>query len=111
LKQSLHKLTWQPIALHQPKKKIAFTNDRQPPQKKFYDFLVDELNIDEVQAIRFFTDFTSQLQNELNKKNIIYFKGIGTLTKQTSNVILFQPDEIPGYFPELPGGKESFVKI
>ena len=82
-------------------KKIAFTKDRQPPQKKFYDFLVDELNIDEVQAISVFTDFTSQLQNELNKKNNIYFKGIGTLTKQTSNVILFQPDEISGYFPEL----------
>ncbi|HEX5153361.1 MAG TPA: hypothetical protein VFW07_18045 [Parafilimonas sp.] len=85
-----------------PQKKIVFTGDKLPAEKKFYHFLADELNIDEVQAIRAFTDFTSQLQDELNKKNHIYFKGIGTLTKQTSNVILFQPDEISGYFPELP---------
>ena len=55
-----------------------------------------------MQAIRSFTDFISKLQDDLNKKNDIYFKGIGTLTKQTSNVIVFQPDEILEYYPKLP---------
>jgi nucleoid DNA-binding protein len=84
-----------------PQKNIVFTGDKLPAEKKFYDFLADELKTDEVQAIRLFTDFTSQLQDKLNRKNDIYFKGIGTLTKQTSNVVLFQPDETPGFFPEL----------
>jgi len=84
-----------------PQTKIVFTNERVPPEKKFYDFLTYELNIDEVQAIRRFTDFTSQLQDDLNKKNSIRFKGIGTLTKQTSNVILFEPEETSRYFQVL----------
>jgi nucleoid DNA-binding protein len=85
-----------------PQKKIIFTGDKLPAEEKFYNFLAHELNTDEVQAIRLFTDFTSQLQNELTKKNNIYFKDIGTLTKQTSNVILFQPDETSRHFPQLP---------
>ena len=83
-------------------KKVVFTGDKLPAEKKFYDFIADDLKTDEVQAIRLFTNFTSQLRDELNQKNNIYFKGIGTLTKQTSNVILFQPDEIPEQFPQLP---------
>ncbi|HEY2726916.1 MAG TPA: hypothetical protein VGI61_07070 [Parafilimonas sp.] len=83
------------------KNKIVFSNDIFSAEKKFYKFLSHELNIDEVHAIRSFTNFTSRLQDDLNEKNNLYFKGIGTLTKQTSHVITFQPDEIPAYFPEF----------
>lgn len=80
---------------------IVFTDDKLPAEKKFYSFLSQELNIDEVHAVRKFTDFTTQLQDDLKTKKSVAFKGIGTLTKQTSNVILFQPEEMPAYFPEL----------
>jgi hypothetical protein len=84
-----------------PQRRIVFATDKMPPEKKFYDFLTYELNIDEVQATRRFTGFTSQLQDDLSKKNNIHFKGIGTLTKQTSNLILFEPEQTPRYFPVL----------
>ncbi len=82
------------------KKNIVFNNDKQPAEKRFYDFLSHELNIDEPQAVQTFTNFTEQLQQQLNN-NPVYFKGIGTLTKQTSNVLLFQPEVMPDYFPAL----------
>jgi hypothetical protein len=83
------------------KNKIVFSNNTLSAEKKFYEFLSHELNIDETQAIRNFTNFTARLQDDLNKKNNLSFKGIGTLTKQTAHVIAFEPDEMPLYFPEL----------
>src|ERR1700761_4658891 len=79
------------------KNKIVFNNDKLPPEKKFYEFLSHELNVDELHAIRSFTNYTSKLQEDLQKHNELYFKGIGTLTKQTSNAYNFQPEEIPDY--------------
>lgn len=80
--------------------KIIFTNKKMPAEKKFYDFLACELNINEVEAIRAFTDFTSRLHNNLDNNQPVYFKGIGTLVKQSS-AITFQPETMPEYFPEL----------
>src|ERR1700710_3131511 len=56
---------------------IVFSNDKVQAGKKFYEFLSHELHVDEVQAIRSFTNFTSHLQDDLNEKNNLYFKGIG----------------------------------
>jgi len=87
------------------KNKIVFSNDKLPAEKKFYEFLSYELNIDEVQAVRNFTNFASRLQDDLNEKDILQLKGIGSLTKQTTNVLLFQPKEMPEYFPALTAEK------
>lgn len=80
--------------------KIVFTNKKMPAEKKFYDFLASELNINEVDAIRAYTDFTSRLHDNLYNNQPVYFKGIGTLVKQSS-AITFQPEPMPEYFPEL----------
>jgi len=82
-------------------KKISFNNDKLPPEKKFYNFIARELDIDEVQAIVKFTDFTDDLQHKLTLNNSIDLKGIGTLTKQSAQVLTFQSIEIPEYFPPL----------
>ena len=81
--------------------KIVFSNNKLPAEKKFYNFISHELNIDEMQAEQRFTNFTAQLQGNLNTENNIYLKDIGTLTKQSSDVIIFQAEEIPEYFPAL----------
>ncbi|MBV9963693.1 MAG: hypothetical protein JO072_15735, partial [Parafilimonas sp.] len=78
-----------------------FNNDKLPPEKKFYEFLSHELKVDEVQAIRNFTDYTARLNDDLNKNHTLYFKGIGTLTRQTSHAVNFQPEEMPDYSPSL----------
>jgi hypothetical protein len=86
-------------------KKIVFSNEKHNAEKKFYDFLAKELHIDEVQAIVKFTDFTDALQHTLTRNNSIDINGIGKLTKQSSQVLIFQPAEIPEYFPALTAEK------
>ena len=80
---------------------IEFSNEKLPAEKLFYNFLARELNIDETQAIRRFTDFAAQLQSDLQEDKPVVLKGIGELTKQTSNVINFQSEELPQYYPAL----------
>jgi nucleoid DNA-binding protein len=81
--------------------KILFNNDKLPVKKGFYDFISKELNIDEEHAKLGFTEFIKQLQDSLNTNNFIYFKGIGRLTKQSTNVLTFQQEKMPEYFPEF----------
>jgi len=83
------------------KNKIVFSNDKLPAEKMLYDFLSQELNTDETRAAQSLTEFTEQLQRELDNNNTIHIKGIGTLSKQTSQVLIFQPEEIPDYFPPI----------
>jgi nucleoid DNA-binding protein len=81
--------------------KIVFNNDKLPVNRDFYNFISQELNIDEAHAKLVFTEFVEQLQDTLNAGNIIYFKGIGRLTKQSSNVLMFQQEKMLEYFPEF----------
>ncbi len=80
---------------------IKFSNERFPAEKLFYNFLARELNIDETQAVCRFTDFTTQLQSDLQENKPVVLKGIGELKKQTSNVINFQSEKLPQYYPAL----------
>jgi nucleoid DNA-binding protein len=80
---------------------INFSNEKLPAEKLFYNFLARELNIDETQAVRRFTDFTAQLQSDLQEDKPVVLKGIGELKKQTTNVINFQSEELPQYYPAL----------
>lgn len=84
-----------------PLSQIKFSNDKLPAEKFFFNFLAHELNIDEVQAVRRFTDFTSQLQNDLKEDKPVVLKGIGELKRQSSNVINFQAEIMPAYFTAL----------
>ncbi len=80
---------------------IAFNNDKRQPEEKFFHFLSGELNTDHLQAKHYFAGFIEKLRDQLDQKNSIYFKGIGTLTKQAQNLVAFQPEVLPEYFPVL----------
>ena len=80
---------------------IQFSNEKLPAEKLFYNFLARELNIDETQAVRRFTDFTTQLESDLQENKPVVLKGIGELKKQTANVINFQSEQLPQYYPAL----------
>jgi hypothetical protein len=81
--------------------KIVYSNDKLQPQKNFYSFLANELNINEEQAVISFAIFTSEIKNNLDSNKPVYFKGIGTLTKEISRIVSFQPEEIPAFFPAI----------
>jgi len=83
-----------------PFEQIKFSSEKLRPEKLFYNFLAYELNVDEVQAVRRFTDFASQLQSNIQQNKHVVLKGIGEL-KQSSGEIVFEPDIIPEYLPVL----------
>ncbi len=80
---------------------IKFSNEKLHAEKFFFNFLAQELNITEVQAVLRFTDFTTKLLSDLLEDKPVILKGIGTLKNQPSNEIDFQPEEMPEYFPVL----------
>ncbi|MBS1746634.1 MAG: hypothetical protein JST21_10745 [Bacteroidetes bacterium] len=80
---------------------IIFNNDEKPDEKKLFDFISQELNIDESKAVQKLKEFSTQLQESLNVNQPISFRGIGTLSKQSTDAISFQPESAPSYYPEL----------
>jgi hypothetical protein len=80
--------------------KIVFVSNAMQPEEKFYDFLADELNINEDQAIISFAIFTSEIKNDLDANKPVYFKGIGTLVKEDARTT-FQPEIIPAFYPVI----------
>jgi nucleoid DNA-binding protein len=87
--------------INPPTTQVKFSNEKLPADKFFFNFLARELDTDEVQAVRRFTDFTAQLQVNIQQDKPVVLKGIGELKKQTTTVINFQPEILPGYYPPL----------
>lgn len=85
--------------------KILFSNNKPEPENRFYSFLSYELNADGTTVKLAFKDYVSQLNNDLNIQKKVYLHGIGTLTKQSANVIEFLPEAMPVFFPELTAEK------
>ena len=83
-----------------PSEQIKFSSEKLRPEKLFYNFLAYELSVDEVQAVRRFTDFTAQLQSDIQQNKPVVLKGIGAL-KQSSAEIIFEPETVPEYLPVL----------
>lgn len=88
-------------SVYKPAPKIIFSNEELPADRQFFHFLSQELHIDEVQAIRRFTDFATQLQADIKANGVINLKGLGTLKKQNGNTLAFEQSMIPEYFPVL----------
>ncbi len=85
--------------------KIVFSSKQLQPEKKFYDFLANELNINEEQAVISFAIFTSEIKNELDANKPVYFRGIGTLTKENPRAIAFQPETFTSFYPVITAEK------
>ncbi len=79
---------------------IHFSEEKLPAERFFFNFLAQELNITEVQAVLRFTDFTTQLLSDLLEDKAVIFKGIGAL-KKSPDEINFQPEKLPRYYPTI----------
>lgn len=78
--------------LHAPKPVLYFTDElSSTSEKTFFDFLANEMGVDEVTAIKLFHDFSYQFRSDLGEKGSVELKGVGTLTKKENDKIIFQP--------------------
>ncbi len=87
--------------IHPPAFKINFSDEKLAADKTFFHFAAQELNIDEVQAIRSFTDFTAQLQQDIKEDKPVVLNNIGRLYKQSADKLKFEVDAMPEYLPVL----------
>jgi len=78
--------------LHAPKPILYFTDESgSTSDKTFFDFLANEMGVDEVTAIKLFHDFSYRFRSDLVEKGSVELKGVGTLTKKEDDKIIFQP--------------------
>ncbi|MBX9735087.1 MAG: hypothetical protein K2X37_13600 [Chitinophagaceae bacterium] len=62
-----------------------------PADKVFFDFLAEEMAVDEVVAIRRFHDYVYQLKSTITAPQGGKIEGIGNLRKEESGLIIFSP--------------------
>ncbi|MEO8174977.1 MAG: hypothetical protein ABI581_17915 [Sediminibacterium sp.] len=77
--------------LHSPKPVILFTaGEVAVSEKTFFEFLGNEMGVDDLTAIKLFHDFSYRFRNDLQEKGSVELKGVGVLTKHEDK-ISFQP--------------------
>ena len=78
--------------LYPPKPVISFSETAIPVSEKlFFDFLSNEMGIDEVSAIQQFNEFANRFRNQLHENGSVVLNGVGKLNRREGGEIAFQP--------------------
>jgi hypothetical protein len=87
-----------------PKPAINFTEGEfQMSEKLFFDFLSNEIGLDDVSAIKQFHEFAAQFRNELDEKKQASLKGVGVISKGVEGNLTFEPaTDLSILLPALP---------
>jgi len=76
--------------LYAPTPTILFVAGDMPfSDKFFFEFLAEEMRVDEVSAIKEFHDFSYQFRYDLGENRLAVLPGVGTLTKTEEGEISF----------------------
>lgn len=93
--------------IHAPLSIIKYKSETDVADKSFYNFLAGELNIDVVEAIRQFQDFSYQLKNNINANKVVELPSFGTLRLVKNEVQFEQTPAIAEYYPDVSIDKSS----
>jgi hypothetical protein len=98
--------------LHAPRPELYFTDGvLSMSEKSFFDFLVKEMVVDDVTAIKLFHDFSYQFRDNLLQNGSVELKGVGTLTKGEDGKIAFQATHtLLNLLPSVRQGEPEVVK-
>lgn len=76
--------------LFAPRPVIRFLAEEIPdPDKIFFDFLAEELGVDEVTAMKEFQDFSYQFRKNIAENHLALLPGVGRITKGAEGNIFF----------------------
>ena len=77
--------------LFAPRPVINFTAEGTTalPEKGFFDFLADKMNVDEVTALNEFNTFSDKIRNDLQHNKLALLPGLGRITKGTDDACFF----------------------
>lgn len=102
LSHSTAKIDAEQNVIYSPVPQIKFTQKTTGADKKFFQFVSNELKVQEWESIRRFHDFTYKLKNDLNNKQSVELAGMGTLVKNNTGDISFEPDNVLSrYYPAI----------
>ncbi len=59
------------------------------PEKGFFDFLAEEMKVDEVTALKEFNAFSDKIRNDLQNNKMALLPGLGRITKGTDDACFF----------------------
>jgi hypothetical protein len=79
--------------LYAPTQLIQFTQEHATADKYFFDFLANELGVDDVVAIGIFHDYIYKIKSAIKSPQGALIKGIGTLKKEDNGYIIFTPEK------------------
>ncbi|MES2372975.1 MAG: hypothetical protein V4557_10375 [Bacteroidota bacterium] len=99
--------------LHAPKPVLVFTDGHVPASEKaFFDFLGNEMGVDDLTAIKLFHDFSYQFRNDLLEKGSAEIKGVGTLSQNSERNIIFHPaHDLSDLLPAIKPGEHGTVIV
>lgn len=92
--------------INPPIPQVKFVQKTTGADKQFFQFVSNELHVQEWESIRRFHDFTYKLKNDLNSKQSVELAGLGTLVKNNIGEISFEADtSLSRYYPPVTIGK------
>jgi hypothetical protein len=99
--------------LHAPKPVLVFTDGHVPASEKaFFDFLGNEMGVDDLAAIKLFHDFSYGFRSELQEKGSAEIKGVGTLHRNGEEPISFHPaHDLSDLLPAIKPGERGAVIV
>lgn len=80
--------------LNAPVTAIVYKAETALADKSFYNFVSNELQIEEIEAIKNFHEYTYQLKQDATKAEAIVLPGIGKLTKQADGSYEFLQETV-----------------
>jgi hypothetical protein len=97
--------------LYAPKPVLVFADGHLPASEKtFFDFLGNEMGVDDLTAIKLFHDFSYQFRNDLKEKGSAELKGVGTLSQNGEDQITFHPaSDLSELLPAVKPGERGVV--
>lgn len=98
--------------LNAPETAIVYQAETALADKSFYNFVSNELHIEEIEAIKNFHEYTYQLKQDATKAEAIVLPGIGKLTKQADGSYDFlQETVLQEYYAAVPFTEISKEKL
>jgi hypothetical protein len=97
--------------LFAPRPVIRFSEtDRPVSDKLFFRFLAEEMQVDELAAIREFHDFCYAFRSNLQSNQMASIQGIGRVVKRSDDVLGFSPEtNLLEFLPPVPWTEENGV--
>jgi nucleoid DNA-binding protein len=87
--------------IHAPESTIKYKNETDVADKGVYSFLAEELNIDVVEAIRQFQDFSHELKNNVTSKKLVALPAFGSLELVGDQFAFSGDTDTQTYYPAI----------